>query len=203
MTRAACTGLGALLAGLVLLISAGATAQAEREPSGILSAPLLLQHSCLADGCESAGVGGALLLDLQHPLRAAPWLGLGGIVGIGVVGGEADTTRVFVPVGASVVAGLFPGPTRRFGVELRVRGGGWFGAGAWGQAARADLGGGGFFSGGVHVALGLGAPAVRDRLRVTLGLDIIRLFGSRPVTLYAPGFALAWHSATRTTGATP
>ena len=36
-----------------------------------------------------------------------------------------------------------------------------------------------------------------------LGLDIIRLFGSRPVTLYAPGFALAWHSATRTTGATP
>lgn len=196
-------GFGALLAALVLLTSAGATAQAEREPSGILSAPLLLQHSCFAEGCETAGVGGALLLDLLHPLRAAPWLGLGGFVGIGVVGGEADTTRVAVPVGASVVAGLFPGASRRFGFEARLRGGGWFGAGAWGQAARADLGGGGFISGGLHASLGLGAPAVRDRLRVTLGLDIIRLFGSRPVTLYAPGFALAWHSATRTTGATP
>ena len=203
MTRAASIRLGALLAGLLLFTSAGATAQAEREPSGILSAPLLLQHSCLADGCESAGVGGALMLDLLHPLRAAPWLGLGGIVGIGVVGGEADTTRVFVPVGASVVAGLFPGPTRRLGFEARLRGGGWFGAGAWGQAARADLGGGGFISAGLHASLGLGAPAVRDRLRVTLGLDIIRLFGSRAVTLYAPGLALAWHSATRTTGANP
>ncbi len=190
-----------LLVLLVLLPSASATAQADREPSGVLSAPLLLQHSCLADGCESAGVGGALVLDLLHRLGAAPWLGLGGTVGIGVVGGEADTTRVFVPVGASVVAGLFPGATRRFGVEGRLRGGGWFGAGAWGNAARADLGGGGFVSVGLHASVGLGAAAIRDRLRLTLGLDVIRLFGSRPVTLYAPGLSLAWHSATRTTGA--
>lgn len=193
--------LGGLLGLLVLLTGGRAAAQAEREPSGVLSAPLLLQHSCLTDGCESAGVGGALLLDLLHPLRAAPWLGLGGVVGIGVVGGEADTTRVFVPVGPSVVAGLFPSAARRFGFEARVRGGGWFGAGAWGQLARADLGGGGFVSVGLHASVGLGAANIRDRLRVTLGLDIIRLFGSRPVTLYAPGFALAWHSATRTTGA--
>ena len=46
-----------------------------------------------------------------------------------------------------------------------------------------------------------GLADVRERLRLTLGLDIIRLFGSTPVTLYAPGFSLAWHSATRTTGA--
>lgn len=199
--RHAARWLAGLLGALVLLVGAGATAQAEREPMGILSAPLLLQHSCLADGCETAGVGGALQLDLLHRLRAAPWLGLGGVVGIGVVGGEADTTRVFVPVGGSVVAGLFPSAAHRFGFEARVRGGGWFGAGAWGQLARAELGGGGFVSVGLHASLGLGAAAIRERLRVTLGLDVIRLFGSRPVTLYAPGFALAWHSATRTTGA--
>ena len=52
----------------VLSFAAPAAAQADREPSGVLSAPLLLQHSCLTDGCESAGVGGALVLDLLHKL---------------------------------------------------------------------------------------------------------------------------------------
>jgi hypothetical protein len=173
----------------------GAHAQAEREPAGVLSVPILLQHDCLASGCEGAGVGGAIQLDLFHMLRAAPWLGLGGMAGVGVVGGEADTTRVFVPVGASVVMGLFPDATRRAGFEARLRGGAWFGAGAWGNAARADLGGGGFVSAGLHASVGLGDAASRARLRVTVGVDVTRLFGSRPVTLYAPGIALAWRPA--------
>ena len=166
MTRLRSRWTALLLGTLVLASAQGARAQAEREPSGVLSAPLLLQHGCLGDGCETAGVGGALQLDLLHRVKAAPWLGIGGIVGIGVVGGEADTTRVFVPVGASVVAGLFPNAQRRFGFEGRVRGGGWFGAGAWGQLARAELGGGGFVSVGLHASVGLGAADVRERLAV-------------------------------------
>jgi hypothetical protein len=188
--------LALLLGGL----PSGARAQAEREPAGVLSAPLLLQHDCLANGCEGAGVGGAIQLDLFHMLRAAPWLGLGGVAGVGVVGGEADSTRVFVPVGASVIAGLFPGASRRLGFEARLRGGAWFGAGAWGTAARADLGGGGFVGGGLHASIGLGDAASRARLRVTLGVDVTRLFGSRPVTLYAPGIALAWRPAPSPSG---
>lgn len=181
--------------------AAPAAAQADREPDGVLSVPLLLQHDCLASGCDGAGVGGAIQVDLLHTLRAAPWLSVGGSFGVGVVGGEADSTRVFLPVGASVLAGLFPNATRRFGFEARARGGAWLGAGAWGSMARADLGGGGFLTGGLHVSLGLGDAASRARLRVTLGLDVTRLFGSRPVTLYAPGIALAWRAAQSPTGA--
>lgn len=185
----------ALLAALMCAAPAPAYAQAEREPAGVLSVPILLQHDCLAGGCASAGVGGAILLDLHHMLRAAPWLGLGGLVGVGVVGGEADTTRVFVPVGASLLAGLLPDATRRVGFEARLRGGAWFGGGAWGSMARAGLGGGGFISAGLHASIGLGDAASRARLRLTVGLDVTRLFGSRPVTLYAPGIALAWRPA--------
>lgn len=190
---------GALCAGSA---SAVAHAQAEREPAGVLSVPVLLQHDCLSNGCEGAGVGGALQLDLLHPLRAAPWLSLGGTLGVGVVGGEADSTRVFLPFGASVVAGWLPDGRHRAGIEARMRVGGWVGAGAWGTMAAADLGGGGFVSGGLHVSLGLGDSASRARLRVTLGMDITRLFGSRPVTLYAPGVALAWRPAPSPTGPT-
>jgi hypothetical protein len=182
----------ALSALCACLAPAPTQAQADRRPSGVLSGQLLLQHSCLASGCETAGIGGSVLLDLLHPLQAAPWLEIGGVLDIGLVGGEADTTRVFVPVGASVVAGLFPSRYNRFGVEGRLRGGAWVGGGAWDPLARAALGGGGFLSAGVHGSIGLGSEDERGQLRVTLGLDITRLFGTRPVTLYAPNISLAW-----------
>ncbi|MCA9579346.1 MAG: hypothetical protein R3B40_13660 [Polyangiales bacterium] len=193
----------AVVATMLLTGVRAANAQADREPAGVLAAPVLLQHDCLANGCEGAGVGGAIQLDLLHVLRAAPWLSLGGTVGVGVVGGEADSTRVFVPFGASLIAGLFPDAGRRVGFEARLRGGAWFGAGAWGTLARAELGGGGFLGGGLHAAIGLGDAASRARLRVTIGLDVTRLFGSRAVTLYAPGIALAWRPAPSSPGTSP
>ena len=163
-----------------------ARAQADRDPDGIVA------FSVLVPSDTPSRVGGQLGLDLLHRPERAEFLRVGGYAALGILGGPAESTRVQLLAGPSLIVGAFPSPSRRVGVELRLRGGAWVGAGDWQAGDGTDLRAGGFVSGGAHLALGLGDRERRARLRLTVGLDLLHLFGPSAVTVYAPAVALAF-----------
>ena len=152
---------------VILCLSFAAPAVAEWHPSGALTGTVLLRDS---------NPGPGVLVDLWEPVGV---LRLGGAIGVGAVNHpEADSTRVFMPVGASLGLRL---PMGRVYLALRLRGGIW--AGALNQ---------GLFAGGWFAASGGFEYALDETLGLSVNFGAWYLGGRDSVLIYAPSLGLSW-----------
>lgn len=170
---------------MLFVASSSSSARADWQPSGALTASLLVQSGT---GDRDPAFGGALAADLWQSFGS---LRLGFYSGLHAVGGSDAQSLVFTPLAFSGAVVL---DARKIGFEIRIRGGGFGGA-------IHDAG----FVGGLYLGAGVFLDvALSERASIGIGGDLHLLvagprsseFDSR--AYFAPGITLVYRPERRT-----
>ena len=148
-----------------------ATANAQWDPSGTVSAQVLIE----IDTTETRR-GGGLMVDVWEPFGVFQ---LGLAFGIAAINSDNDdTSQILTPVGLSLGVGA---RGDALGFRLAARGG------MWGGATKSGLEAGGWLSVGGTLDL-----ALDETVSVGVGLDYWRLWGSFDRHVIVPALQLVW-----------
>ena len=156
---------------LMLALGVATTASAQWEPSGTVSAQLLLE----VDTSETRR-GGGLMLDVWEPFGLFQ---LGLAFGISAISSDNDdSSQILTPIGLSVGLGT---RGQVIGFRLVARGG------MWGGATKSGLEAGGWMSFG-----GTLDAALDETLSLGLGIEYWRLWGDFDRHVIVPALQLVW-----------